>query len=130
MAARFLGLLAAAFVLVSSPARAGEKPFSSGALYYDATVTITTQCYIANNGKKPVTLSSPQILNFVGPSGPATSDDCTTAPLPPGEVCGFSGSAGVYGGGLIFVKGSTKGLRGRCSFKNPSNVEVTFSDMF
>ena len=125
-----IGLLAALLALASFPALAGEKPFSSGALYYDATVTLTTQCYIANNGKKPVTLSSAQILNFVGPSSPATSDDCTTAPLVPGDICGFSGSNGVYGGGLIFVKASTRGLRGRCSFKDPGNVEVTFSDMF
>jgi hypothetical protein len=126
---RQLVLVGVGRALAGSQAGAAGKAFASGALYYDATVLITTECVVTNVGNRSVTLSSPQIVTVVGAPGPATSDGCSGAPLAPGASCSFSGSAGVYGGGLIAVQGSTKQLRGRCSFKDPGGTEVTFSEM-
>lgn len=57
-------------------------------------------------------------------------ENCLDAPLPPDATCSFSGSYGVYGGGIAMVKGSTKKLRGNCTlYTTPGFVALMTEQM-
>jgi hypothetical protein len=109
--------------LAATPGVAGaEKPISTGAMIYAGDVIVDTECYVTNVGKKRVRISSVAIIDAVGSTTAASSDDCTTGPIAPNETCIFSGSAGVYGGGTAVVRGSTKNVRGRCKLSSSSDT--------
>lgn len=110
---------------VATPATAGDKPFATGLMLYSGSVIVTTGCRITNVGKKSVIVTSTAIQNNNGTTIPTSSDTCVGTPLAAGGVCQFSGSAGVYGGGIAMVKGSTKNLRGNCGlFDSSATVQI------
>jgi len=110
---------------VPVPATAGDKPFATGLMSYSGSVTVTTGCRITNVGKKSVIVTSTAIQNYNGTTVPTSFDNCVGTPLAAGGVCQFFGSAGVYGGGIAMVKGSTKNLRGNCGlFDSSATVQV------
>lgn len=111
------------FVLAFA-ASAGAKTLATGAFFYSGSVLIDTICAITNTGKKPITLTDARIQNYSPGAFPPAADDCTTAPLEPDDTCFFSGSAGVYGGGRIEVRGSAKSLRGHCGFYDAGGSAV------
>ena len=117
-------LLTAFLILVPAGASAGTKLLATGVTFYSGSVLIDTVCSVTNVGPKPAILSNARIQNYTPGGGAPSSDDCSTEPLQPDDTCFFSGSAGVYGGGRVEVQGSTKRLRGHCSFHDPAGSAV------
>jgi hypothetical protein len=115
----------------AAPATAGAKPFATGLMLYSGYVLVDTGCRITNVGKSPVTVTSTAIQNYDGTTFPPSYDGCAGAPLAAGGVCQFGGSAGVYGGGIAMVKGSTKNLRGHCVLydQSPTHLGVQILNM-
>jgi hypothetical protein len=65
-------------------------------MFHSGSVTVSTDCTLTNLGKKAVTLSNPRILPYTAPiAQPPTADAFSPVPLPPDEVCTFSGSEPV-----------------------------------
>jgi len=64
-----------------------------------------------------VEIESAGIVNYQTTMAPVSVDapGCTDAPLEPQRSCSFVASLGVYAGGFVMVKGSTKNLRGECA---------------
>jgi hypothetical protein len=105
--------------------------FASGPLFSTLTSAMTV-CQITNLGSRPVKFVNAAIIDVAaqGLQGP-TADTCTTAPLLFGETCAFSATpSGGAGGGQIFVKGSTRSLRGTCRLQNPAtSAPLVFDPM-
>jgi hypothetical protein len=103
---------------------AHAKTLATGAFFYSGSVLIDTICALTNVGKKPITLTDARIQNYSPGNLPPAQDDCSTAPLEPDDTCFFAGTAGVYGGGRIEVRGSAKSLRGYCGFYDAGGTAV------
>lgn len=119
----------AAVLAFAAVAGAEAKTLATGAFFYSGSVLIDTTCLVTNVGKKPVTLTNARVQNFQPSDFPPAFDDCTTAPLEPDDTCFFGGSLGVYGGGRIDVRGSTKSVRGHCGFHDPAGNTVQLLEL-
>jgi hypothetical protein len=127
---RIAGVLLGALTLtLSAPARAGDKPLSSGIMIPFNSGSVTTTCSLLNVGAKPITIVSTAV--YTGPAGEtvAASDDCTQDPVPAMTACSFGGGSGVYGGGIAFVKGSPKNLRGNCRLTDEAGIVLQILPM-
>ena len=113
----------------AAPALA-DTTFATGSMLYGASVT-TTICSIYNAGSTPVEITSVGIVpwNATSGTGAASGDDCTTALLAADATCHFSGSFGVYGGGIAKIHGSTRNLRGACTLTDAGSVVVLSEQM-
>jgi hypothetical protein len=114
----FLGFAAVLGLLLAPGAsQAGARFFGTTTVFFNSSVLITAYCRVFNAGSKPVQIESAGIVNYQATVAPTSVDapGCTDAPLEPQRSCGFVASLGVYAGGFVMVKGSTKNLRGECA---------------
>jgi hypothetical protein len=120
---------AAVFGLLLAPgaSHAGARFFGTTTVFFNSSVLITAYCRVFNAGSKPVQIQSAGIVNYQTTEAPVVVDaaGCTDAPLEPQRSCNFAASLGVYAGGFVMVKGSTKNLRGECAiFRDDTTTAV------
>ncbi len=121
----------AGFLALATPALA-DTIFSSGSMIYSGSGATSTRCSIYNAGTKSVAITSVGIIPYDTSLGttPVDFQNCLGTPLAPDATCAFTGTLGVYGGGVAKVKGSTKSLRGNCTlYTSPGFVALLTEPM-
>jgi hypothetical protein len=99
-----------------------DTTFATGSMLYGAAVT-TTICSIYNAGPVALRITSVGIVPYNDSLGTTAADsDGCVGMLAPDTTCHFTGSLGVYGGGIAKVRGGTKNLRGTCILSDAGSV--------